>query len=140
MTEFVSAGADREILYKQKPHVGTDKLRGVVKNLHTHIESLGGEVRFGTRLDGLGFKDDRLSAVLTGGGRIETDSLILAIGHSAFDTFEMLYKEGFAIRQKPFSIGIRVEHPQIVINCAQYMDAALADIMDPCRIQAQLQM
>lgn len=131
LNEFVAAGADREILYKQKPHVGTDRLRNVVKNLRTHIESLGGEVRFGTRLDGLEFKDDRLSAVLTGGERIETDSLILAIGHSASDTFEMLHKEGFAIRQKPFSIGIRVEHPQTAINSAQYMDAALADIIGP---------
>ncbi len=129
--EFVAAGADRVILYKQKPHVGTDRLRQVVKNLRRRIESLGGEIRFETRLDGLEFKDNMLSAVLADGERIETDRLILAIGHSAFDTFDMLHQEGFAIKQKPFSIGVRVEHPQAMIDRAQYEDAALAEIIGP---------
>ena len=131
LEEFVRAGADPAILIKQKPHVGTDKLRGVIKNIRKHIESMGGEIRFSTRLDGLETEDGKLTALMTSNGRIETDWLILAIGHSARDTFRMLYEEGFAMEQKPFSIGVRVEHPQKKINKAQYGDEKLAEIIGP---------
>ena len=131
LEEFVLAGADHEILIKQKPHLGTDRLREVVKNIRRRIESMGGEIRFSTRLDGLETEDGRIRAVKTSNGRIETDWLILAIGHSARDTFRMLYEEGFAMEQKPFSIGVRVEHPQKQINKAQYGDEKLAEIIGP---------
>ena len=136
LNEFVLAGADAEILYKQKPHIGTDKLRGIVKNLRRKIESLGGEIRFNTRLDGIATEEAasgrRLKVVTTvdrSGAyeTIETDRLILAIGHSARDTFKMLYEEGFKMEQKPFSIGVRIEHPQRMIDRSQYGREELAE-------------
>lgn len=131
LKEFVAAGANPEILYKQKPHIGTDRLRKIVKNLRYRIEELGGEIRFETRLEGLEILRGRLCGIETTKGRIFTDSLILAIGHSARDTFEMLREKGLAMEQKPFSIGMRIEHPQAMINEAQYGDASLAEILGP---------
>ena len=153
MDEFVLAGADPSIKYRQKPHIGTDRLRDIVKNIRHKIESLGGRVVFDTKLTGMTFSGPednigdhgnahdrggvgsggrRLTAVKTldRSGRsqtIETDSLILAIGHSARDTFRMLYDEGFPMEQKPFSIGVRIEHPQKMIDKAQYGDPAIAE-------------
>lgn len=127
LREFVSAGADEEILYRQKPHIGTDRLVDIVRNIRRQIEELGGEVRFSTRLDDLVIEDKKLKAVVTNNGTIETDTLILAIGHSARDTFEMLYDKKLPMEQKPFSIGVRIEHPQEMINRAQYGDPKLAD-------------
>lgn len=153
MDEFVMAGADPSIKYMQKPHIGTDRLRDIVKNIRHKIESLGGRVVFDTKLTGMTFSGPednigdhgnahdrggvgsggrRLTAVKTldRSGRsqtIETDSLILAIGHSARDTFRMLYDEGFPMEQKPFSIGVRIEHPQKMIDKAQYGDPAIAE-------------
>ena len=127
--EFVAAGADESILYRNKPHIGTDRLRNIVKNIRKKIEILGGSVYFDTKLEGIitGETDGRryLKAVKTvdRDGRcrsIETDSLVLAIGHSARDTFEMVYEEGLEMQQKPFSIGVRIEHPQKLINRSQY--------------------
>lgn len=128
LKEFVLAGADEEIMYKQKPHIGTDKLHGIVKNIRKKIELLGGEVRFGTKLTGIETDNAepirRMTAVkVCSGGKessIETDSAILAMGHSARDTFEMLYETGIPMTQKPFSIGVRVEHLQSMIDEAQY--------------------
>ncbi len=102
---FVAAGANPEIMYKQHPHIGTDVIRKAVVNIREEIESLGGEVRFNTKWTL---------------GCIDTDCLILAIGHSARDTFEDLLKAGHLIEQKPFSIGVRVEHTQESIDLAQY--------------------
>ncbi len=136
LDEFVKAGADPAILYRQKPHIGTDKLRDIVKNIRYKIEALGGRVMFDTKLTGMVFTEEdghrKLTAVRTldrcgRAGVIETDSLILAIGHSARDTFEMLYEEGFPMQQKPFSIGVRIEHPQRMIDAVQYGDAAAAE-------------
>lgn len=138
LAEFVAAGADAEILYKQKPHIGTDRLRGVVRGIRKKIEVLGGEIMFDTRLTGIvsaeAAQGRRLSAVKTVSrdGReriIKAESLVLAIGHSARDTFAMLLEEGFEMEQKPFSIGVRIEHPQEMINAAQYGDAGLAEIL-----------
>lgn len=131
LEEFAAAGAGSEILYKQKPHIGTDSLREIVKNLRYRIERLGGEVRFKTRLEGLDVLKGRLCSVDTSTGKIFTDSLVLAIGHSARDTFEMLREKGFAMEQKPFSIGMRIEHLQAMINEAQYGEASLAAILGP---------
>lgn len=131
LQEFVEAGADEDILYKQKPHIGTDRLVEIVKNIRHKIEALGGEVRFSTKLENITTEtiDGRkmLKSVETNNGTIETDRLILAIGHSARDTFKMLYEKGFPMEQKPFSIGVRIEHPQEMINRAQYGDPGLAE-------------
>ncbi|MDO5414778.1 MAG: NAD(FAD)-utilizing dehydrogenase [Bacillota bacterium] len=130
LQEFVEAGADEDILYKQKPHIGTDRLVEIVKNIRHKIEALGGEVRFSTKLENIITEtiDGRkmLKSVETNNGTIETDRLILAIGHSARDTFKMLYEKDFPMEQKPFSIGVRIEHPQEMINRAQYGDPGLA--------------
>ncbi|MBQ5414574.1 MAG: hypothetical protein IIU22_00150 [Firmicutes bacterium] len=137
LEQFADAGASPEILYKQKPHIGTDVLRGVVVEIRKKIESLGGEVRFGCRLEELVLEGGALSAVKysaaktegpdgapASGGRImetlETDALILALGHSARDTVRALYAAGIRMEQKPFSIGVRIEHPQSLIDLAQY--------------------
>ncbi|MDO4833527.1 MAG: NAD(FAD)-utilizing dehydrogenase [Bacillota bacterium] len=132
LEEFVRAGAPKEILYKHKPHIGTDRLRRVVKNLRLRIEELGGEVRFGTRLEDMDIRDGVLKGVrLSGGNEIEATALILAIGHSARDTFGMLSDKGFDMKQKPFSIGVRIEHPQEMINRVQYGNPQLAEILGP---------
>ncbi len=123
--EFVSHGAPQEILYDAKPHIGTDRLGAVVKSMREEIVSLGGTVLFSSRLlrviaangavhgvtyqDAQGHEED-----------LETDAVILAIGHSARDTVESLYGQGVNMMQKPFSVGARIEHPQELINRAQY--------------------
>lgn len=132
LNEFADAGADRDILYKQKPHIGTDKLRGIVKTLRHKIEDLGGEIYFDTKLDKIVVDDGKISSIETlsrDGKRqtIETDELVIAIGHSARDTFAMLLESGMSMEQKPFSIGVRIEHPQKVIDKAQYGDPSIAE-------------
>ncbi len=125
LEELVAAGAPEEILYDAKPHIGTDRLRGVVKQIREKIIRLGGEVRFFARVDGFEWQDGGIRAVrLTDGERIETDDLVLALGHSARDTFSRLYEENFALEQKPFAMGVRIEHPQRMIDAAQYGEAA----------------
>lgn len=124
LREFVKAGAPEEILYLAKPHIGTDKLRGIVKELRRRIIALGGQVLFETRLIDICIKNNHVcGAVLEHKGtktQIETDNIILAIGHSARDTFEMLQQKGIAMEAKPFSIGARIEHLQEKINIQQY--------------------
>ncbi len=131
LKEFVEAGADNSIMYKQKPHIGTDKLVDVVRNIRYKIEKLGGEVRFGTKLEDIIFDElqeqPMLAGIRTNHGIIETNSLVLAIGHSARDTFQMLLDRKLEMVQKPFSIGVRIEHPQEMINASQYGDATLAE-------------
>ncbi|MDO4291566.1 MAG: FAD-dependent oxidoreductase [Eggerthellaceae bacterium] len=127
---FVEAGAPSEILVDAKPHIGTDKLAGVVRNLRRRIEDAGGEVRFNTQLSGLDVEDGAVSAVrlcdvLTGEERtVRARRVVLACGHSARDTFEMLRDAGFPMQRKPFAVGVRIEHPQALINRAQYGKAA----------------
>lgn len=121
LEEMVKAGAPEEILYKNKPHVGTDILREVVKNIREEIIALGGSFRFETQLTDLVIEEGELKAViLNDSERLETKHCILAIGHSARDTFEMLHQRMVSMEQKPFSIGMRVEHLQEWINKAQY--------------------
>lgn len=134
LKEFVLSGADKEIIYKQKPHIGTDKLVEIVKDIRKRIEELGGEVRFSTRLEDILTENSsdgskRVVSVVTNKGVLETDALILAIGHSARDTFEMLYEKGLPMEQKPFSIGVRIEHPQEMIDAAQYGDSKIAQML-----------
>lgn len=124
LEEFVSHGAPEEILWAAKPHIGTDRLKPTVKSIRNDIISLGGEVRFETTLTKLDIKNDRLVGIeVESNGKtdtIETDAVILALGHSARDTFNMLYNSGFAMEAKPFSVGVRIEHLQTKINKAQY--------------------
>ena len=124
LAEFRDAGAGEEIMYLAKPHIGTDVLRTVIVNMRKKIEMLGGEVVFGTKLESMQITDGALSRIVvrTGrfGGWLETNALILAIGHSARDTFSMINDAGLEMQQKPFSIGVRMEHPQHMIDIAQY--------------------
>ena len=124
METFVAAGAPEDILWQHKPHVGTDLLRQVVTNLRKEIQALGGEVRFGHRLSGLTLAGKQLTEIQVDQGRVTytmpCDTLILAPGHSARDTFRMLRQAGAAMEQKPFAIGVRIEHEQARISRAQF--------------------
>lgn len=125
INELVLAGAPQEIAYSYKPHVGTDILKTVVKNIRKKILELGGEVRFNSRLTDIIVEKDSLQGVIINQDeKIATQALVLAIGHSARDTFTMLYQRGLLMTSKAFSIGVRIEHPQRVIDRAQYKDFA----------------
>ena len=113
-------GAPEDILWSNRPHVGTDILRDVVKNIRRELVRLGCDVRFNTAMTGLRLESGRLAAVETESGAIETDSAVLAIGHSARDSFFMLEKLGLELVPKPFSVGVRIEHRQADIGYAQY--------------------
>ncbi len=121
-------GAPEEILIAQRPHIGTDELRRVLVNIRTELLRLGAEVRFGWKATGLEIRDGRVAAIHAVHERVEdvlaTDAVLLAIGHSARDTYEWLHAMGLEMRQKPFAIGARIEHLQAEINRAQYGAAA----------------
>lgn len=118
---FVECGAPKEILYVQKPHLGTDLLVTIVKNLRHKIEELGGEIRFRTKLTQIWQENGKLKSIIVNGDEeIATDFLVLAIGHSARDTFEMLEREKFLMQAKSFAVGLRIEHPQSMIDEYQY--------------------
>lgn len=124
--ELIEAGAPAEIAYMAKAHVGTDKLRVLVKNLRLKLISLGAEIRFETCLTDLEIKDERLQAIVVNGTeRIETDTLVLAIGHSARDTYEMIYDKWLTMTPKPFAMGVRIEHDANMINRSQFWDACV---------------
>ena len=125
LEEFVAAGAPGEILYDSKPHIGTDLLRGVVKEIRQKIISLGGEVRFFSKVTDIFSENGMVTAVeINGKERLDASDVVLALGHSARDTFAMLYEKGFALEQKPFAMGVRIEHPQEMVNVSQYGEAA----------------
>lgn len=122
---FVQAGAPKEILTEHKPHVGTDKLRAMVQGLAAEIIRLGGEIRCETQVTDILVKNGRLAGlVLEDGTALPAETVILACGHSARDTYEMLYSRGVGMEAKAFAIGLRVEHPQPLIDRAQYGDFA----------------
>ena len=121
LEQMVLAGAGEDILFDAKPHVGTDVLLTVVQNIRNRIISLGGEVRFQSQVTGLTQANGTLTGlVLESGEEILCDKAILAIGHSARDTFQMLLDSGIPMEPKPFSMGVRIEHPQSLVNNAQY--------------------
>jgi uncharacterized protein len=121
LTEFVKAGAPEEILYVAKPHIGTFRLVGMVEKMRAEIESLGGEIRFRQRVEDLRIEDGRVRGlVLAGGEEIRADHVVLALGHSARDTFAMLHARGVFMEAKPFSVGFRIEHPQSLIDRARF--------------------
>ena len=121
LSEFVKAGAPEEILYVSKPHIGTFRLVKMVEHMRARIESLGGEFRFSSKVDDVRIEDGYVRGLtLASGEQVRCDHVILAIGHSARDTFEMLHSRGVYIEAKPFSIGCRIEHPQSLIDRARY--------------------
>ena len=147
LAEFRDAGAGDDIMYLAKPHIGTDVLRSVIVNIRKKIIELGGEVRFETRVDCIIKSDGRLQALDLYGPhpetgklseyRISADTVILAVGHSARDTFKMLNEEAVVMAQKPFSIGVRMEHPQSLIDASQYGEENLPRVTDALNASAQ---
>ena len=126
LNEFVKAGAPPEILTEAHPHIGTFRLVTIVESLRATIEGLGGEYRFGNRVDGIDISTDAdgqrhtRGLHLHGGGYLEAEQVVLAVGHSARDTFNMLHAAGVHVEAKPFSIGVRIEHPQSWIDRARF--------------------
>lgn len=121
LTEFVKAGAPEEIMYVSKPHIGTFKLVTMVEKMRARIIELGGEIRFSTRVDDILREGEQLTGVrLNDGTELHSRYVVLAVGHSARDTFEMLYKQGVYIEAKPFSVGFRIEHRQSMIDECRY--------------------
>jgi len=120
LEEFVKAGAPEEILYVNKPHIGTFRLTGMVENMRQQIIALGGEVRFESKVTDLLIENDRIRGVQLGNGeQLMANQVVLALGHSARDTFRMLHTRGVYMEAKPFSVGFRIEHPQSVIDKAR---------------------
>lgn len=125
LIEFVNHGAPEEILFNAKPHIGTDKLKSTVKSIREEIIRLGGEVYFQTKLTGICFKNGRVEKIKVekhnhSTEELYSDNVILALGHSARDTFRMLFDSGFVIEAKPFAVGVRIEHLQENINKSQF--------------------
>ncbi|MBP1545350.1 MAG: NAD(P)/FAD-dependent oxidoreductase [Oscillospiraceae bacterium] len=125
LCRFVSArlvqmGAPEEILVKAKPHIGTDRLREVVRNIRKEVIRLGGEVRFCSRVEDISVQNGRLKSVTVNGEEIGVSALILAVGHSARDTFEMLAEKGIDMTPKPFAVGARIEHTQQAVDRSLY--------------------
>jgi len=125
LDEFVKAGAPPEILFVAKPHIGTFRLVGMVEKMRAEIQALGGEIRFGQRvvdllLEGPPERRQVRGLVLHDGAQLRADQVVLAVGHSARDTFEMLHRRGVAMQAKPFSVGFRIEHPQSLIDRARF--------------------
>lgn len=128
--EFVIAGAPPEIQYVSHPHIGTFKLVGMVEEMRKTITELGGEIRFEQRVDDIHIENGEVQAItLQTGECLKTNHLVLAVGHSARDTFEMVHKNGIYIEAKPFSIGFRVEHPQGLIDRARYGKSYSEDLL-----------
>ncbi len=127
---FVEFGAPREILYSGKPHIGTDRLRSMIKRMRAYLIQNGCEVRFDSKLTDLLIEESWLKGIVVNHTEtIETDHLILAMGHSARDTYNMLYQKGIALEQKNFSIGVRIEHEQSMIQHNQY--GSFAELLEP---------
>ncbi len=121
LQEFYNFGAPEQILYLSKPHIGTDNLINIVRNIREEIKRLGGAFYFNEKVIDFEFKNKKIKKVICESGKaFETDSVILAIGHSARDTFEKLYSIGVKMEKKNFSVGVRVEHKQSLINKSQY--------------------
>ncbi len=121
LTEFVKAGAPEEILYVSKPHVGTFRLVSMIEKMRADIEALGGEIRFQQQVTDVLIEEGHVRGItLAGGEQIATDHVVLALGHSARDTFAMLHARGVFMEAKPFSVGFRVEHPQSIIDRARF--------------------
>ena len=131
LEEFVESGGGEDLLYKQKPHIGTDVLRSVVVALREKIIALGGEIYFNTKVTDILTEGERIVGIeINGDERVATDLVVLAMGHSARDTQRMLFERGLKMEQKPFSMGLRIEHSQALINESQYGKSAM-DVLGP---------
>ncbi len=125
LEEFVLAGAPQDILYRSRPHIGTFRLVGMVEKMRAAIHSLGGEVRFQARVEDIQIEDGNVRGLLlSNGDTLRCDRVVLAVGHSARDTFQMLHERGVYMEAKPFSLGFRIEHPQGIIDRSQFGDFA----------------
>lgn len=125
LQEFVKAGAPEEILYVSKPHIGTFRLVSMIERLRHGIEALGGEIRFESRVDEFLIENNQIQGVrLASGEELHSHHVVLAVGHSARDTFKQLYEQGVYMEAKAFSIGFRIEHPQSLIDRCQFGDSA----------------
>lgn len=120
LEEFIKAGAKEEIIYRGKPHIGTDILKDVVKNIREEIISLGGEIHFNSKLQHINYNDGRVKYIIVNDNEIPCEVLVLATGHSSRDTYEMLNNIGIAMEPKAFTLGVRIEHLQDFINENQY--------------------
>jgi len=120
LQDFIKAGASEEIAYNNKPHIGSDVLPICVTNIRKEIEELGGKFLFDTTFNGINVKNGKIVSINTSQGEIALDDLVLAIGHSARDTFKMLYNSGVTLESKPFAVGVRIEHLKEDINISQY--------------------
>jgi len=120
LREFVKAGAPEEIVYSGKPHIGTDVLKVVVRNIRKEIESLGGNILFSRKLEDIRIENGSVKSIIVNGEEMPCQALLLAIGHSSRDTYGMLFGKGIMLEQKPFAIGVRIEHSQQLINESQY--------------------
>ena len=130
LQEFVAAGAPPEILYLSHPHIGTFRLVGMVETMRNSIIALGGEIRFESRVDDIEIENNAIKGVvLANGEQIAANHVILAVGHSARDTFEMVHRKGIFVEAKPFSIGFRIEHPQSLIDKARYGSSYSEDLI-----------
>lgn len=120
LQSFVDCGGRPSLMFEHRPHLGSNKLPMICRNYRRRIEALGGEYRFGCRMEGLKFQDDQLQGIETSSGFIRTSVCVLAIGHSARDTYEMLLKTGLPLQQKAFQLGLRIEQPQEIVNRRKY--------------------
>ncbi len=131
LQEFVAAGAPPEILYLSHPHIGTFRLVGMVETMRKTIIALGGVIRFNARVDDIEIENSAIrGVVLANGEHIASNHVVLAVGHSARDTFEMLHRKGIFVEAKPFSIGFRIEHPQSLIDKARYGSSYSEDLIN----------
>jgi uncharacterized FAD-dependent dehydrogenase len=120
LQSFVDCGGRSSLTYEHRPHLGSNKLPMICRNFRRKIEALGGEYHFGCRLEGLSYQQDRMVGIQTSAGFISTSVCVLAIGHSARDTYEMLLQSGLPLQQKAFQLGLRIEQPQEIVNRRKY--------------------
>lgn len=128
---FAKNNGKPSILYEQRPHLGSNRLPAVVKKLRTNIEAMGGEVRYGCKVEDLEIIDGKVTAVITSSGRIPAEVVLMGPGHSARDTFEMLLRRGILLERKAFQFGVRIEQPQDVANRVKYGEARLEEKIGP---------
>jgi len=128
--QFYKCGAHEDILYRAKPHIGSDVLKEVVVNMRNRLVEMGGEIRFKSKVTSISIANGKISGlVINGGEELSSEVVVLAIGHSARDTYESLLECGVMFEQKAFSIGVRIEHPQEMINLAQYGSNEVAKLL-----------
>ena len=128
LSSYVEAGAPDEIMYMAHPHLGTDNLRKIVRNLRVQFENLGGKILFETMLENITIRDSKITEAITSQGSFPTDALFIAPGHSATETYKMLIRRGVPFRTKNFAIGSRMEHRQEIINQAQWGNVKLPGV------------